>query len=64
VSGLSAPIVFVTFRPEGVYTSQAHPEPKAVRPVQPLNGWGRLSDRANFWRFVLAGDSCGECFVE
>jgi hypothetical protein len=47
-----------------VYTSQAHPEPKAVRPVQPLNGWGRLSDRANFWRFVLAGDRCGECFVE
>jgi hypothetical protein len=69
VSGLSAPIVFVTFKPEGVYTSQAHPEPKAVSPVQSFNGRGRLSDvaemcRANFWRFVLAGDEYGECFVE
>ena len=32
VSGLSAPIVLVTFKPEGVHTNQAHPEPKAVRP--------------------------------
>lgn len=33
VSGLSAPMLFVTLRPEGVYTSQAHPEPKAVSPA-------------------------------
>ena len=32
VSGLSAPIVLVTFKPEGVHTNQAHPEPKAVLP--------------------------------
>ena len=32
MSGLSAPIVLVTFKPEGVHTNQAHPEPKAVRP--------------------------------
>lgn len=34
VSGQSAPMVFVTFRPEGVYTSHAHPDPKAVAPSQ------------------------------
>ena len=33
MSGLSAPMLFVTLRPEGVYTSQAHPEPKAVSPA-------------------------------
>ena len=32
VSGQSAPIVFVTLRPDGVYTSHAHPDPKAVAP--------------------------------
>ena len=33
VSGQSAPIVFVTLRPVGVYTSHAHPDPKAVAPL-------------------------------
>ena len=32
VNGLSAPMVFVTFKPDGVHTNQAHPEPKAVLP--------------------------------
>lgn len=32
VSGQSAPMVFVTLRPDGVYTSHAHPDPKAVAP--------------------------------
>jgi hypothetical protein len=33
VNGLSAPMVFVTFKPEGVHTNQAHPDPKAVSPA-------------------------------
>ena len=33
VIGVSAPMVLVTLRPEGVHTSQAHPEPKAVLPA-------------------------------
>ena len=45
MSGLSAPIVLVTFKPEGVHTNQAHPEPKAVRPERREGGreneWGR-----------------------
>ena len=41
-------MVFVTFKPDGVHTNQAHPEPKAVLPditVSSDEEW-RLNDAA------------------